>query len=574
MAKKGVFGHVEDALAYARAVAAGRIPAGKHVRQACKRQLDELKRWPPSAKASGGKPGTGKYYFDELAAEKVCRFVENLPHIKGEWANRHESIRLEPWQKFILTTIFGWKRSDGKRRFRTAYVEVPRKNGKSILASAIGLYMLTEDGEAGSEVYSAAVTRSQARIIFDVAKAMIRKEREFREYYGVEALKDVITVLETASKFVPLSREAGAEEGSSVHCGLVDELHRHKTREIYDILKTGTGARSQPLIFIITTAGFDQSGVCYTERRYVTRVLAGEFEDETYFGVIYQIDEDDDWKLEENWKKANPNYGISVDPEQIKAGFLKALNSPQEQTTFLTKHLNRWVNASVGWMNMERWRQCGTRLNIEEFISEDCWIHVDLASRVDIASVAILFKREEQFYFFSRNYLPEERVHFAGSAATAHYEAWAREGWIKLTPGNMIDITMIEEDLYEDMKKFNVREIAFDPWNAAQIMANMQQYEAPVVELKPCVANYSAPMKHIEALTLEGNIIHEGSPVVNWAMSNVVCRVDANDNIYPRKDEGNKKIDPIVAVIGAMNRAMAEEGDGDSVYDEGGIFAV
>lgn len=580
--KKVKFKHVADALDYAKKVVSGKIPACRFVKLACKRQLEDLKRWsdshapliPPPSSKKKTKRKIQPYYWDPEKAERICRFIENLSHIKGATG----TIVLQPWQVFILTTIFGWVKPDGTRRFRTAYNEIPRKNGKSTMAAGVGLFMLTRDDEPGAEVYSAAVKKDQSKIVFDAAKEMCSKDPELRDFYGVEVLTNSIFVNETASFFKPLSREAGAEEGSNVHCGLVDELHRHKTRETFDVLKTGTAGRAQPLIFIITTAGSDQAGICFQERIYVTKILEGTVVDDTYFGIIFGIDDEDDWRKESSWRKANPNYNISVNPEVIKAEFKNAVEMASAQNTFLTKHLNRWVNADSAWMPIEAWEACKDKsLRIEDFRFEECRAGLDLSTRRDITCKAKIFKRDDIYYGFLDSYLPEDNVHDKAHAETAHYEGWAIDGLLTLTPGNMIDLDFIEESVRDDLSNYEFPKgsYGYDPWQAAQMVGRLMDDDAPMIEVKPNVPNFSEPMKFWEALVIAGKFRHDGNPILTWMVSNVVCHRDAKDNIYPRKQQPKNKIDGVVAMLTAFNRWLAvSEDDGPSVYEERGIVTL
>jgi phage terminase large subunit-like protein len=556
--------HVKDALTYARNVVKGKVKACKWVRLACKRQLDDLKN------------KHCIYKFDADKANRVCNFIEKLPHIKGEWAKRGESIRLESWQKFILTTVFGWTRGGGRRRFRIAYIEVPRKNGKSSLSAAVGLYMLTEDGEIGGEVYSAAVNRDQAKIVFQDAQNMARKEHEFRDYYGIQVNARNINVLKTASKFEALSAEANSLDGLNVHCAIIDELHAHKTRQVFDVLETSMGARSQPLMWAITTAGSNRSGICYEQRSYLQKILEDTIEDDNYFGVIFSIDEKDNWKRENIWRKANPNLDVSIYSDEIKRLCTKAQELASAQNSFLTKHLNVWVNADVAWMEIAKWGNCGdTRLKLDEFAGEDCWIGVDLSSKVDITSIGLIFNQDSKYTAFCKHFLPGENVHSEAHAKSAHYEGWAIDGWLELTSGNMIDLDYIEEVIRELLNKFNIRSIAFDPWQAAQIMGRLLDDGAPVVEVRPTVQNFSDPMKMLEAFVGARRFLHQNDPVLSWMVSNVVGHRDAKDNIYPRKEQPQNKIDGVIALLMALNRALADSGEGNgSVYDDRGLLYV
>lgn len=547
--------HINAANKYARDVVSGKIQACKWTIAACERQLEDLKLekekyWP--------------YRFDKDRAEKVCKFIELMPHIKGKWAGT--KIQLEPWQKFIITTVFGWvSKADGIRRFRTAYIEVPRKNAKSTLTSGIGLYMLTADGEGGSECYSAATTRDQARIVFNDAQQMARRSPEFRTKFGVEVNAHNINVIKTASKFEALSAEGDTLDGLNIHFAAVDELHAHRTRSVYDVLETGTGSRSQSLIWSITTAGSNRAGICYEQRTYLTKILDRVHGDETYFGVIYTIDDEDDWSDPGVWAKANPNYGVSVYPDDIARLCTKALQMPSAVNNFLTKRLNVWVNADTAWMDMRAWEKCGDpTLSPDDFEGEPCWVGIDLASKVDISAMVQIFERDGHYYVFGRYYLPEETIE---NNANSQYSGWARDGRIVATPGPVTDFGYIEQDLLDMVSRFELREVAYDPHNATQFSTRMMDEGVPMVEMRPIVLNFSEPMKQLEALTLLGNIHHDGDPVLAWMVSNVVCHHDKKDNIYPNKERDENKIDGVVATIMALGRAMVNSGDGPSVYE-------
>ena len=557
--------HVDAGLKYAKEVLSGKIPACQWVRLACQRQVDDLQRW---------KAKKTPYIFDKQAAERICRFIELLPHIKGEWAKRREQIKLEPWQCFILTVVFGWKhRETGLRRFRTVYIEVPRKNAKSTLSSGVALYMFAADGEQGSEVYSAATTRDQARIVFDVSKRMAQREPEFRKRYGVQANAHNLSIIESASKFEPLSAEGGTLDGLNIHLGVVDELHAHKTRIVYDVLETGTGSRAQSLLWNITTAGSNQAGICYEQRTYLTKILEKIADDETYFGLIYTIDDEDaeSWHEPDIWKKANPNYGISVYPDDIARLCAKAMQMPSAQNNFLTKRLDMWVNADTAWMNMISWRKCiDTNMHISDFEGKPCYLGLDLASKVDFAVMMQLFAENGHYYVFPKYYLPEET---AENSSNSQYSGWARTDLITLTPGAVIDYEYIEDDMKEISSKFDILEVPYDPFQATQLSTRMMNEGFPMVEMRPTVLNFSEPMKELEKLVLEGKFHHNGDPILTWMISNVVCHTDAKDNIYPRKERPENKIDGVVALIMGLNRALANIKK-KSVYETRGLAIV
>ena len=542
----------EIAAHYANDVLSGKIPACKQVKEACQRQQDDLES-PPEG-----------FFFDLTKAERICKFAELMPHIKGQWAGK--PITLEPWQVFILTTVFGWVDADGNRRFKTAYIEVPRKNAKSTLSSAVALYCLAADGEGGAEVYSAATTRDQARIVFQDAKRMAEKAPGLQSRFGVKTSAHAVYVEDTASTMKALSRDQGGNlDGLNVHCGIIDELHAHKTRDVFDVIETATGARTQPLLWLITTAGFNRTGICYEQRAYVSKILNGSVNDPEYFGIIYTIDEDDDWATPEAWAKANPNWGVSVNPQDIERKARKAIEMASAQNNFLTKHLNCWVNADTAWMDMRAWDACADpTLDIADFEGLPCFGGLDLASKIDIASRIWLFERDDKLYVFDRHYLPEETIE---NAANSQYQGWEIEGHLMATPGNVIDLDEIERDILDDVSRYQINELGYDPFQATQLSSHLAAEGVPVVEVRPTVLNFSEPMKELEALVLSGKLKHNGSPVLTWMVSNVVCHLDKKDNIYPNKEFPENKIDGVVALIMALNRWMAASDDGGAFED-------
>lgn len=542
---------VEVANQYIAGVLSGKIPANKWVKLACKRQKEDLKRC---------KSKSSPYLFDVNKASAICKFVELMPHIKGSLAG--QNIKLEPWQVFLLTTIYGWvKREDGKRRFRRVYIEVPRGNGKSALSSAIGLYMLTADGEGGAEVYSLATTRNQARIVFCDAQSMSRKRPEMMKALGVHVEAHNINVIRTGSKFEPLSSEASTLDGLNVHFGCIDELHAHKTREVYDVVETGIGKRDNSLLWVITTAGSNRAGICYEARSYVTKMLDRVFCDDSQFGVVYGLDDGDDWTTEESLIKANPNWGISVRKEILLQLQAKAMQMPSAANNFKTKHLNEWVNADSSWMDMRAWQQCADlSLNVDEFSDEDCYISLDLASKVDIAAKIKLFVRNidgvDHYYAFGSYYLPSETVELGSNS---QYQGWESMGLLSVTEGAVTDYSIIEQDLIEECKRFHVVEIPYDPFQATHLAGNLVKEGLPAVEYRQTVLNMSEPMKTLEALVLSKRFHHDGCPILEWMISNVVCHIDAKDNIYPRKERNENKIDGAVALIMGLGRALAHK---------------
>ena len=451
--------YVAIALEYANAVVSGELPACKWVQLACHRQLRDLDR-----------EGTADfpYWWEPALANRVCQFIELLPHVKGEWARERKRLELQPWQIFRLTTVFGWINEDGYRRFKTAYNEMPRKQGKSSETSGVGLYLLTADGEPGAEVYSAATTRDQAQITWKDAKQMVDRTPGLQARFGVATSSHTVFVEHTNSVFRSLSRDQGGNhDGLNVHGGLIDELHAHKTREIFDVIETGTGARKQPLLWLITTAGFNRAGICYEQRAYVTKILEGVVQDESYFGIIYTIDEEDDWTEPSSWAKANPNWNGSVNPEDIERKARKAMTMAAATNNFLTKHLNVWVNADTAWMDLQAWDKCGNpERTLTQYEGRKCWIGLDLASKIDVAALVLLFEDDDGWSVFGRYYIPEDA---ADEGRNQHYAGWARQGLVTLTPGCVTDFAFIEEDLREFASRFDIQDVTFDPWQATYL---------------------------------------------------------------------------------------------------------
>jgi phage terminase large subunit-like protein len=549
-------GYSAAARLYAERVCAGDIVACHWVQQACQRQLNDLARFKRKNSPYRFNPvltdGSGREF---RPADNLCAFIERLTHVKGPLAGT--PITLEPWQIFVLTTVFGWVDGKGKRRFRRSYIEVPRGNAKSTLSSAVALYMLAADGEGGAEVYSLATTRDQARIVFGDAQAMARRSAGFRNRFGVTVGAHNLHILASGSKFEALSAEGSTLDGLNIHFGCVDELHAHKTRTVYDVVETGTGKRDNSLLWIITTAGSNRAGICYEIRGFVTKLLDSVFEDETQFGIIFGLDDGDDWTSETALVKANPNWGISVRPEVLLPLQAKAMQLPSAVNNFKTKHLNEWVNADTAWMDMRAWEACAdVSLRLEDFAGAPCWIGLDLASKTDIAAMVLLFAHPREaggFVTFGKYYLPEDTVTAAGNS---QYEGWMRTGRLTVTPGNVIDFGWIEADLIELASRHDIQAVAFDPFQATQLSTRMLAEGLPMIEVRPTVLNFSEPMKTVEALVLQRKLWHDGDPVLEWMASNVVAHLDVKDNIYPRKERAENKIDGIVALIMALSRAI------------------
>ncbi len=524
------------------------------MRQACKRHLDDLEK------------SLDPHYpfrFDEHGADRICWFVSSLPHVSGSFAipvnGRVPRIILELWQCFVLCCIFGWvQKSDGRRRFRRIYEEVNRKNAKSTKAAGVGLYMLTADGEADAQVFSGATKEKQALEVFRPGRLMVQRTPDLRDSFAIEVNKKSLTQPD-GSRFEPLVRNPG--DGSSPSCALVDEYHEHETSVLYDAMLTGMGARKQPLLYVITTAGFNVGGPCYMLRGDAIKVLSGAVEDDRLFAIIYTLDEDDDFRDPKVWPKANPNLGVSVDEEYLADQVRMAENFPQKRGVILTKHFGIWSNASKPWMPMERWQQCADpNLKIDTFRGEHCWHGADLGAKIDLASRALVFKRleadhREHYYVFGYHYVPQMTA-FDGDHQ--NYEKWVHQKKLIACEGTEIRLTQIQRDIEQDAELYDMQAIAFDPWQAKLMQEQLEEKFGDEVVLtvpqKP--EFFSDPMKELQAAVFSGRLHHDGDPVLTWAMSNVEVKEGINETIYPRKGTDEKlKIDPVAALITAMNRA-------------------
>lgn len=556
---------VSDGIQYAERVLSGEIVAGELVRLACQRFLNDLEHGPERG-----------IYFSEDRAQHVLDFYNFVPHVKGALAGK--PIDLMAWHVFILINIFGFViplidemtgeqmfDEDGDaimvRRFRTSYDEVARKNAKSTLSSGIGLYMTGADGEGGAEVYSAATTRDQARIVFDDAKNMIKKApRTLGRLFAHVKLN--IHQERTASKFEPLSSDANNLDGLNIHCGIVDELHAHRTRDVWDVLETATGARLQSLLFAITTAGSNKEGICYEQRDYAIKVLRGVVDDDTYFAVIYTLDEEDDPFDEKNWPKANPGLGICKRWDDMRRLAKKAKEQIAARPNFFTKHLNIWVTAESAWMDMDRWGKCADIASDDDLRNWPLWVGIDLANKIDIcAAVKTWHAPNGHTHTKSKFWIPEGRLETAPKHISELYRKWADAGFLDLTDGDVIDHGYIKAEVEAWVKGESLKEIAFDPWSATQFSLALAEEGLPLVEVSQTVKNLSESMKAVQADVYGNKIHHDGNPVMTWMMSNVTVKPDKNDNIFPNKSTPENKIDGPVALFTAKSRLLVNGGD-------------
>jgi phage terminase large subunit-like protein len=566
--------YVSLAADYQADVLAGRIPACQWVQWACARNRRDLDRQDTPA---------FPFRFDPDAARRICQMAEMLPHIKGPKAKilgRDDDgraiwnpIRLEPWQCWYLTTMFGWLRADGLRRFRVSMLLVPRKNGKSVIAAIIVLYMLTSDGESGAECYSVATTRDQAKVVAEYAWEMAKRSPLFCDYFGVRVgakTTYTLTVPATASKFAPLSADAHTLDGLNISLAIVDELHAHKTREVYGVVDTATGARAQPYLVITTTAGVEIGGICHEKMEYLHKILDGTVEDETFFGINYTIPDGADYRDVAVMRMANPNWGVSVDPGDIERKISEAQHSQAAINNVLTKHANVWVRSESGWMTATLWQSCADdTVTLERLKDFPLFIGVDLGETRDPSSLALLFKTGPDTYaLIPRIYMPADVV---AHSPIAGMSGWVRTGDILETPGNEADYARIQADLLDFVTRFMVQEVDFDRRSARLMMQAFRAQLEPargreaverlVIDVPQSVDVMDPAMKTTEALVLGKRLRHDGNAAMAWMVGNIVVERDFKGQIYPRKAGGKdsaNKIDGPVAFFTALSQAMQQ----------------
>jgi len=514
--------------------------------------------------------------YDEAKADRAVRFIECLCHTKGQWAGQR--FKLLPWQEKIVRDIFGIVKADGKRQFLSAYVEIPKKNGKSELAAAMALYLLYADGEAAAEVYGAAADRQQASIVFDVAKEMAARSPALMKRSKILAAQKRIVNYENAGFYQVLSAEVGTKHGFNVSGLVFDELHTQPNRKLYDVLTNGSGdAREQPLFFIITTAGTDKNSICYALHSKAKDILEGRKADRTFYPVIYGLDENEDWKDEKNWYKANPSLGYTIGIERVREAFVKALENPAEENIFKQLRLNVWVNSSVRWIPEHIYDKGNEPIDFEALKGRECYGGLDLSSTSDITAFVLVFPprdEEESYIVYPHFWLPEETLPIRCSHDHVMYDVWKALGYLNTTEGNVIHYRFIEKYIERLGEKYNIKEIAFDRWGATQMVQDLEDMGFTVVSFGQGMRDMSPPTKELYKLLLEGKIRHGGNPVLKWMAGNVVVETDAAGNIKVNKKKSTEKIDGIAALIMALDRALKHRGEKKSVYEGRGILFI
>ena len=497
-------------------------------------------------------------YFDIKAAERAVRFLEMMPHIKGELAGT--KLKLETWQKYdIIFPLFGFmvkKNGHYLRRFKIAYNEIARKNGKSMLASGIANYLAFGEMESGAEVYAVATKRDQAKIVWEVSDSM-KNNSPLKKY--VETAYTKMKMKITGSVYEPLGADSKTLDGLNTHGAIIDEYHAHPNSDLYNVIRSSTGARKQPLIFIITTAGFNRLSPCYSERKYAIDILEGIVANDSYFVFIATIDDGDDPFDEKVWVKANPNLKISVSIEDFRDMAKEARDKPSALNNFLTKKLNVWTDSFSRWISTDKWNASFKyKINEDDLKGKECYAGLDLASTTDIAAFVLIFPKEENEYdVLCRFFIPEEGMRERSRRDKVPYETWVKQGYITATEGNVIDYDFIEHQIKKDCEKFNVKEIAYDRWGATQLITNLDNEGiTQTVKFGQGFASMSAPTKQIETLVLQGKLNHGNNPVLTWMMSNVALQHDPSDNIKIDKAKSSEKVDGMVALAMALGIKM------------------
>ena len=544
---------------YAQQVFNGEVLVCEYVTLAIKRYYNDLE----NALDKG-------WYFDRKAAQRAISFIEKLKHTKGKWAGQR--FKLEPWQQFILWNIFGWMKADGTRRFRYVYVEIARKNGKTALSAGIGLYMLFADGEARPEVYSAATVKDQARICFSDAVEIVKKT-DLKNY--LSPYRNSIVYELKGGTMKPLSSDYGTHDGLNPSCGIIDEFHAHKDSGMFDVIKSAFGARRQPLMFIITTAGFNKNGACYAYRSNVIKVLQGINEDDSLFGIIYTLDSKEEWDNPKMWVKSNPNLGVSVFPEYLSDQVNDAKNRPEAVRNVMTKNVNLWVDAEKTWILDDMWQKCIGTTERESLRGCQCWGGLDLSNVSDITAFVLLFHENDHFQLLPFFWIPEEKMLEKIRKENINYDKWVQQGYVKVTAGNVLDYDFVKADILQIVEEFDFQSTAYDRWNASQTIIDLQNEGMECSPFGQGYGSMGAPTKEFEKIVLTQKLEHFGNPVLRWMIASTVVKTDPAGNIKPDKEKSVQKIDGIVASIMALGEWMTAQSEEDNnPYNQRGMLSL
>ena len=515
--------------------------------------------------------------YNKASADYAVMFIENLCHTKGTWAGK--PFELIDWQEQIIRDLFGTLKPNGYRQFNTAYIEIPKKQGKSELAAAVALLLTCGDGEERAEVYGCAADRQQAAIVFDVAADMVRMCPALSKRVKILASQKRLIYIPTNSFYQVLSAEAYSKHGFNIHGVVFDELHTQPNRKLFDVMTKGSGdARMQPLYFLITTAGTDTHSICYETHQKAKDIIEGRKIDPTFYPVIYGADESDDWTDPKVWKKANPSLDITVGIDKVKAACESAKQNPGEENAFRQLRLNQWVKQAVRWMPMEKWDNCAFAVDEDELEGRVCYGGLDLSSTTDITAFVLAFPPlddEDKYIILPYFWIPEDNLTLRVNRDHVPYDVWERQGYLQTTEGNVVHYGFIEKFIEKLGERFNIREIAFDRWGAVQMVQNLEGMGFTVVPFGQGFKDMSPPTKEVMKLVLEQKIAHGGHPVLRWNMDNIYIRTHPAGNIKADKEKSTEKIDGAVATIMALDRAIRCGNDhGASVYDDRGILFI
>ena len=537
---------------YAVKIVSGELIASIPTIGACRRFLSDLEK--------------NIFPFNWDKSERFLRLAQQFNHIKGEW--KTDNVTFEPWQCWLCMNILGFEDTrTGKRRFRTAYIELPRGSGKSLLASILSLYFIALDDPKGNEISCFATTSDIARVVLDSARAMAAGNPSFLKNTGTKVLAHCLKHESSNSIMRARSSEHGSMDGLNDILSILDETHAI-SRELYDVVVSGMNKRNDSLLLAISTAGFSVDGVGHDLSVYTKKICSGGYEDDQFFGVVYTIDEGDDIFSERTWRKANPNFGISVDPINFESKANKAKEVPSDLANFKVKFLNIWLSEAKAFFDTAKWDLCADpNLTMEQFAGEKCIIGIDLASKIDLTSFAYIFRKNGKYYIFDKSFIPEETVKNVRSTL---YDNCIGKGYLIATKGEAIQYTNLFDMMKEDRQKFKIQEALFDPWNATEFAQKLIAEKINTVEFRMNTSNLSEPTKTLDALIRKGEVVHNGSPLLRWCLGNVVCKEDAAGNVYPRKSHEKLKIDPIMAIIMAL-ASWTQKEQKESIYESRGL---
>lgn len=569
----------DDTTLYALKVDHEQIPACKKVKQACKRHLLNLARQ---------EEPEFPFKFDLERADRPVRFASKLKHWEGSFAGKFFEPML--WQKFILGSVFGWIRKDnGRRRYRYAYIEIPRKNGKSFLAAVVALYMLVADKEDGAQVYSAATKKEQAKIVWECASNIAEKS-------GIKQITKhwlSLRVKSTNSVFKPMAAEARKEDGLNPHCAVCDELHEWPSRDLWDVIEDAFGARTQPLLFAITTAGYNQEGICWQQHTHVVNILDsvvnnGLYQDETYFGFIADLDEDLldpkkgghplNWTEPKFWAQANPCLGEAKQEDYILDQVNKARLMPSKENAVKNKQFNIWTQAETKWLDMMKWDECNAlEVDAKRLERLKCYSGLDLSSTNDITAHVLAFPPNgvyDEWSVLTHFYLPKDNLHKRSKQDRVIYEDWVRQGWITLTPGDLIDLDFVFTDALRLKGRYNIVSCGFDPWKAVEIATKLESEGLKMVQMRQGHQTLGPPSRFLELGVLKTQFRFNRNPVLRWMAGNTAGLRDSNDNVRPDKSDHNKRIDGVVALVMALGQGIVDAPARKSKYETQGLLVV